>query len=578
MQQPEPESQLIDLREFLRVLRSRRGSVALVTILITSLAVGFVIWRTPVYTSLAQVEVRALTVDEQLQPFASDSFVNMDTEAARVTQEPVTKLAAPALDLDPKSPTDLAEATKDVEVTVQANTTFLEISCTLGNPSRARGCASSFAAAYIRDRVESARNLYDERVEAEQERILQANAQIELLNEQLDQLSEEQDAARATIEAQIDAQSQLIVAAQTNVFSLPTASPDAAVLARSADLPTEPSNKNYLLTGVLAGILGLAVGVGLALVRERLTEPIAGRQDLEQVLQAQVLAVVPTLPAPWYGPRPVLVTVGAPESPGSQAYRGASAALLHLAREGSLQVIAVTGPGQGEGKTPAVGNLAVTLAQSGRRVVAVSCDLRNPTLHRFLDRDNDLGVTDLLMGQASLGRALQATEEPGLSVIASGPVVDSLTDLLGGENMGRLLAGLRRRFDFVLVDAGPGLVADILFLAPLTDGVIVVADAAKTSRGAVTQLRHQIESVGGRIIGGILNNWAPEHAPYAYPYHLQSDSGSRGSAEEDGTAGSSEPSRTQRDGKPIPSGSSRDAPKAEASTVHSVVSDVDDPR
>jgi capsular exopolysaccharide synthesis family protein len=580
IQQPEPESQLIDLREFLRVIRSRQYPVALVTILVTALTLTFVALRTPLYTSRAQVEVRPLTIDEQLQPFASDSFVNMNTEAARVTQEPVAKLAAPALDLDPNSPADLAEATKDVEVVVQANTTFLEISCTLGSPDRARRWASSFAAAYIQDRVENARTLYDEKVQAEQERILQANAQIELLNERLDRLGEGQDAVRATVEAQIDAQSRLIVAAQTNVFSLPTASPDAAVLARSADLPVAPSNKDYLLTSVLGAILGLALGIGLALVRERLTEPIAGRQDLEQVLDAPVLAAVPTLPALVYGRRPVLATLNAPESPASQAYRGASAALLHLAREGSLQVIAVTGPGEGDGKTPAAGNLAVALAQSGRRVVAVSCDLRNPTLHRFLDRGNDVGLTDLLMGQA-VGEALQETDEPGLFVIASGPVRANPTDLLGSEDMERLLAGLRRRFDFVLLDAGPGLVADILFLAPQADGVIVVADAAKTSREGIAHLRHQLESAGGLIIGGILNNWAPKHASHPYPY-LRSDSGTRssrraGSGEDRPRARWSRLLRTQRDeNRSAPAPPVEDPFDATASDVGSGVSAVED--
>ncbi len=491
------------------------------TILVSAVTVGFVAWQTPVYTSLAQVEVRPLTIDEQLQPFASDSFVNMDTEAARVTQEPVAKLAALTLDLDPNSPADLAEAIARVDVTVQANTTFLEISCIRGSPASAHRCASSFAAAYVRERVESARTLYVERVKAEQAKIRQANEQIEQLSEQLDQLSEEQDAARATLEAQIDAQSQLIVAAQTNVLSLPTASPNAAVLARSAELPVEPSNKDYL-TGGLAAILGLALGIGLAFFRERLAEPIAAPEDLVRVLEAPVLAAVPTL---LYGFMPDLVILSAPESPASQAYRGAGAALVHLARESSLKIIAVTGPSEGEGKTPATGNLAVALAQSGRQVVAGSCDLRNPTLHRFFDRGNDVGITDILIGAIRLDEALQETDAPGLSLIASGSMSSAPSGLLGSEEMERLLADLRTRFDFVLLDAGPGLVADVLFLAPHVDGLIVVAHAAKTSRESVAHLGHQLESVGGRIIGGILNNWAPKHADHRYLHYPRPDPG-----------------------------------------------------
>jgi polysaccharide biosynthesis transport protein len=274
-------------------------------------------------------------------------------------------------------------------------------------------------------------------------------------------------------------------------------------------------------------MLGLALGIGIALLRERLAEQIAGPDDFEHVLGAQVVAAVPALPTPLYGRRPVLVTVNAPESPASQAYRGAGAAILHLAREASLKVIALTGPSEGEGKTPASGNLAVALAQSGRQVIVVSCDLRSPTLHRFLDRKNDLGLTDLLRGEVTVDEALQDTDIPGLFFIASGPMPDDPTDLLGSEAMGRLAAGLRTRFDFVLLDAGPGLVADALFLGPHTDGMIVVADAVRTSRGAVAHLRRQIESTGGLIVGGIINNWAPEHSGPPYPYPLRPDRGTR---------------------------------------------------
>jgi receptor protein-tyrosine kinase len=172
----------------------------------------------------------------------------------------------------------------------------------------------------------------------------------------------------------------------------------------------------------------------------------------------------------------------------------------------------------------------VALAQSGRQAIAISCDLRNPTLHRFLDGDNDVGLTDLLLGLDALGEALQETDTPGLFLIASGAMPDNPTDLLGSEQMGRLLASLRTTFDFVLLDAGPGLVADVLFLAPHVDGVIVVADAAKTSHGAVAHLRHQLEDVGALVIGGILNNWAPRHAGRPYPYYLRSDPGSPSSA------------------------------------------------
>lgn len=588
MQHPDRGSQLTDVRELLRVLRRRWGSVALLTILVTALILGFVAWRPPVYTSLAQVEVRPLTIDEQLQPFASDSFVNMDTEAARVTQESVARLAVPALGLDHGSPADLAEAVADVDVSVQANTTFLEISCTKNSAIRARECASAFAAAYVQDRVESARSLYDERVQAEQEKIQGANDQIELLSERLARLSEDDDAARALVQAELATQSQLIVAAQTNLLALPTASPGAALLARSADLPTEPSNKDLLPTAGLAVILGLASGIGLALLRERVAGSISGEGELEQALQAPVLAAVPTLRTRRYRRERTLVTLSAPESPGSQSYRAAGAALVHLARDGSLKVIAVTGPNEGEGKTPATANLAVVLARSGRRVVAISCDLRNPTLHRFFDRANDAGVTSVLADRTPAYEVLQQTDVPDLYVIASGPARGSPTDLLGGEGMRQLLAELRSRFDFVLLDAGPGLVADVLFLVPHTDGVIVVADAATTSRGAVAHLRHQLTSTGGLVIGGIVNNWNPRDAGHPYAYFSRTDPGAQDAARrvEDRTEGDGEDRAvsewrgfppTVRAPRPAASPEGN-VPDAEASPVRSRAPDVEDRR
>ena len=130
MQQPEPQSQPMGLGEYLQVIRRGKWSVALVAVLATVLSLGMVAFRPPVYTSRAQVEVRPLTVDAQLQPFATDSFVNMDTEAARVTQEPIAMLVASAMGMGPMSPADLANLAEDVSVTVQPNTTYLDISCT----------------------------------------------------------------------------------------------------------------------------------------------------------------------------------------------------------------------------------------------------------------------------------------------------------------------------------------------------------------------------------------------------------------------------------------------------------------
>jgi capsular exopolysaccharide synthesis family protein len=528
MQQPEPEPGAVDLREFFSVISRRKRSIALVTVLVIALAVGLIARRGPMYTSQAEVEVRPLTAAQELQPVSFNSFVNMDTEAARVTQEHVAALAAPALGLDPKSPADLAKAVANVSVSIPTNTTYLDISCKDASPKEAKACAGAFANAYIQDRVDSGAALYDAAATAEYTKIQAATSRIA-------QLRMEKAAAapqdRSAIQLQIDEQNQLIAAAQARALSLPTPSPNAAVLSSSPDLPSGPSNKDYSAAALLAAIVGLGIGTGLALVRDRLDEPVIGRENLEIALDAPVLAVVPPVTSWRTGAETPLATLNVPESRASEAYKTARTTLLYMARQSALRVIEVTGPGEGDGKTTATANLAVALAQMGKRVAAVSCDLRNPRLHRFFDVGLDVGLTSVLTGTVKLSEALNETEVPGLSIVASGPLPPNPAELLGTDDMERILHELRTRFDFVLLDTAPALlVADAISIAPFADGVIVVADSATTPPDALTQLRLQFDGVGGHIIGGILTNLHAEvvhHYPFYGLLH-RSESGSAG--------------------------------------------------
>ena len=179
-------------------------------------------------------------------------------------------------------------------------------------------------------------------------------------------------------------------------------------------------------------------------------------------------------------------------------------------------MIAVVGPGLGDGKTTTTANLAVALAQSRKSVVAVSCDLARPRLHVLFGAGNNLGLADVLTGHAALADAIQPTTEPGVSVIASGRVTDIAPEvLLGSDQMEEALETLRGQFDLVLLDTAPALlVADPLYLAPLTDGVVVVADATRTSRREVDEVRDTFERVGAWIIGGIVNRAVMKKARY----------------------------------------------------------------
>jgi capsular exopolysaccharide synthesis family protein len=186
----------------------------------------------------------------------------------------------------------------------------------------------------------------------------------------------------------------------------------------------------------------------------------------------------------------------------------------------------VTSPMLGDGKTTVTANLAVALAKSGKRVMAISCDLHRPRLHRFFELDNTVGLTSVLTGQASLGDAVRRVGSDTLLVLPSGPTAANPTELLGSDEMERLLTELRSTADFVILDTPPiGAVGDALILAPKTDGVLLVADATSTARGAVAFARIQIEQVGGKIVGGIYHKFDPARARTYHPYYQRYYSG-----------------------------------------------------
>src|SRR4051794_27686553 len=149
--QPDQESQLIDLREFVGVLRRRKWIVISTTLLVALLAIGLVARRTPAYSASARVEVRPLTADASLTSFY-DLQSSMDTEAAKVTSKAISDMAA----------ADGAVPGADVSTSVPANTTFVDISCTTLQPADAMNCANAYAKAYVDDRTAFAKQTHDD--------------------------------------------------------------------------------------------------------------------------------------------------------------------------------------------------------------------------------------------------------------------------------------------------------------------------------------------------------------------------------------------------------------------------------
>jgi capsular exopolysaccharide synthesis family protein len=219
------------------------------------------------------------------------------------------------------------------------------------------------------------------------------------------------------------------------------------------------------------------------------------------------MTVIPAVPSWTDRSKPYLVTLEAPRSPAAEAYRTLRTSVLVSAAQQGVKTLMVVSAVANEGKTTTAANLAVVLAQAEKRVVLISADLRRPRLHEFFGLSStERGLSEVLRGDRRAWESLRSGRVEHLWIMASGKVSEQPTELLQSEGMRELLADQREVVDFIVIDVPPVLaVADALVLAPMVDAVLYVANAETTPRGAVLQARAQLDQVGARILGAVLN-------------------------------------------------------------------------
>lgn len=201
-----------------------------------------------------------------------------------------------------------------------------------------------------------------------------------------------------------------------------------------------------------------------------------------------------------------LITLTDPRSPVSEAYRTLRTNLSFYSLDNPIRSLVVTSPAADEGKNQLVANLAVTMAQSGRRTVLVDCDLRRPSLHSFFDLESEPGLTDRLLSEVD-ELPLQHTSVENLFLLASGPKPPNPADMLGTKKIDEIIATLVEQFDIVLFDTPPVIaVTDAAVLGVKVDGALLVINAGKTRRDQAERAKELLEKARVRIIGAALTN------------------------------------------------------------------------
>jgi tyrosine-protein kinase len=517
-----PDQQSPDLRDYVRILLVRKYEIALVTGVVLIATMVFAFRQTPMYQGVAKVLVKP--VQNPATSIAVGQQPNLDTERELVLSEAVARKVKEEENLS----TSVGALLGHARVQVLTDTEVMEVKFVDPDPAAAARLANAFATAYVEFRSEQTIDQFQAAASSVQRRIDGIKENLAELNQEIQETKD--ISSKATLQAQRDALVASLGVLQERLLEVQSNASvvqgGAQIVQRAAE-PRAPVSPNKTRDGVLALLVGLGLGIGLAFLRERLDDRIKTRQEIERRLGAPVIAVVPRIGSWRRNGGAQLVMRSDPRSPVAEAYRTLATNILYTASQEPIKVLMVTSSLGGDGKSTTSSNLAVALARAGKRVIVVSADLRKPRLNEFFGLVNDLGTSNLLSDSIRLARVTRDPGIPNLRVIGSGPTPADPAALLGGPRAVELIRSVRDVSDFVIIDSPPVLaVADASILAPLVDGVVFVVNAEQAGRSALIQARDQMEHAGARIIGAVYNNFDLKHgSSYAYYGYYEQDRG-----------------------------------------------------
>jgi len=330
-----------------------------------------------------------------------------------------------------------------------------------------------------------------------------------------DVLKREADTTRALFESLLKRAKEATITEGLNITNIVVVDP-----ARVPETPVKPKKVQNIL---LALIVGLTLGIGLAFFLEYLDNTIKTPDEVERYLKIPLLGVVGSFPTNSPDPKKKeMITHVEPKSTIAEAFRTIRTNLLFSSPDVEKKVLLITSVLPLEGKTILASNLAVTFAKMGKNVLLIDADLRRPRIHAVFDLERGKGLSALLVGGESL---IRNTDIPGLKVITSGALPPNPAELLNSKKMKEIIERARAQYDLIIIDSPPILsVTDPAILATFSDGVVVTIRASSTPRPAIKKGVQQLSEVGGKVLGCVLNdvNFEKEsyyYSNYRYYYH-----------------------------------------------------------
>lgn len=316
-------------------------------------------------------------------------------------------------------------------------------------------------------------------------------------------------------------------------LAIANGAPDNIKIAARALTPSGPVGPQRNRNIMIAFLLSLAAGIGLAFLMDYLDDSVKTSDDIGRHLGLPTLALIPhhsvtekrrlgvggLVPANGHAASATsIVTLEERHSPMAEAYRHLRTSLLFSSAGKPPQTILVTSSQPSEGKTTTAINTAITLAQSDVDVVIIDCDLRRPRLHSYFDMENTQGLTNYLSGEPNTDHLIKRCKGlPKLRVITSGPIPPNPAELLSSDEMKKLLQFLKGRYKHVIIDSPPAIsFTDAAILSTLVDGVVLVAMAGKSSLHLMRKFKQRLGNIGARVYGVVLNGIKANSVEYGY--------------------------------------------------------------
>jgi receptor protein-tyrosine kinase len=444
------------LRDILRVFWKRLWIVALVTLVAVGTTVGISLWQTPVYEASATLLLGQEQGEDQL-PNLMGSIEGLQqlthTMVQAVDSRPVAEDVIQRLDLE-IGPQQLLDNLSAEQV---EDTQFLMLSYADTDPERAQRIVNAVG-------------------EVSAERFSESSASAENIS---------------------------------------------VTTWDEATVPSAPVSPNITRNILLALGLGLLLGFALAFLMELLDDTWRSPEELESVSGVPTFGAVPAFELARDKKKEAvdsgLVSLQDPTNITSEAYRMVRTNLLYSVIDNPPKLIVLTSAGSSDGKTTTVANLAVTLAQAGKRTLLLDCDLRRPRVHTVFGARNERGVVNILVNANSVQEVWQEPM-PRLKVVYAGPPPPNPAEMLASQRLAGFLSEMKEQFDYVLVDTPPvGYASESAALAANGDGVLVVVDSQNTRKGALRQTLSRLNNVGANVLGTVMNRYQiPKDSVQAY--------------------------------------------------------------